>query len=40
MHENENPSREQIRVFSEASQEVCFHAEGRGEIYAWGGDGF
>lgn len=35
MQENENPSLEQIRVFLESSQAVRFHAEGRGEIYAW-----
>ena len=31
----ENPSLEQMQAFLEASQEVCFHAEGRADIYAW-----
>jgi len=35
MQENENPSLEQMRGFLEASQAVCFHAEGRADIYAW-----
>jgi hypothetical protein len=35
MQEMENPSLEQMQAFLEASQEVCFHAEGRGDIYAW-----
>ena len=35
MQEMENPSLEQIQAFLEASQEVCFHAEGRADIYAW-----
>ncbi|MBL8293390.1 MAG: hypothetical protein JNN08_16195 [Bryobacterales bacterium] len=37
MHENENPSLEQIRAFLESSQEVQFQAEGRADIYAWVG---
>jgi transposase len=35
MQEMENPSLEQMQAFLEASQEVCFHAEGRADIYAW-----
>jgi transposase InsO family protein len=35
MQEIENASLEQIQAFLEASQEVEFHAEGRGDIYAW-----
>jgi transposase len=35
MQEMENPSLEQIQAFLEASQDVCFHAEGRADIYAW-----
>jgi hypothetical protein len=34
MQEMENPSLDQIPVFPEASQDVCFHAEGRADIYA------
>jgi transposase InsO family protein len=37
MHENKNPSLEQLRAFLESSQEVHFQAEGRAEIYAWVG---
>ena len=35
MQEIENASLEQIQAFLEASQEVEFQAEGRGDIYAW-----
>ena len=35
MHEQENPSLEQIRALLEASQEMRFEGEGRGGIYEW-----
>jgi hypothetical protein len=35
MQEMENPSLEQIQAFLEASQDICFHAGGRADMYAW-----